>query len=132
VVDVMLRRAWRDWRYPASVAACLFGAAFVLASFGARVGLDNARAQLRDFQLQETCRAELAASVESARDSVAAVDGQLIATFAIARVDEPLSDTRQQQLRGVFADLLSARDALQTVLDDALAAQEQAPEICPG
>lgn len=134
-MDALIRRALRDWRYPAAVAVALFALAFALASLGARIGLDNARREVAQFQAQATCRADLAATVEAARSNVAAVDGQLIATMAIAFTDAlapPLTDERRAQLRQLFRDQLDAREALQTVLDEELHRQAQADVLCPG
>lgn len=117
------------------LAAAMFAAAFVLASYGANTGLRDARNQVEQFQEQASCRSELAAEVNAARANVDAIDGQIIASMALTfseALTGPLPDARRVQLQQIFRDQLDAREALQSVMDDALARQEQAADLCPG
>ena len=133
--DRAVRRAMRDWRYPAAVAVLMVGAAFLLASVASNVAYRDARHQLDDVQDQATCRAELAAAVATARSSVDALDGQIISTvgrtFSDALAGEIPPD-RRAQLQRLFAEQLDTRDSLQTVLDDELERQTQSAALCPG
>lgn len=128
-------RKLRSWQFPAAVGVFLFGVAFTLQSINATIGLRDARNQVAQFQEQASCRSDLNSAVSSARSSVEAIDGQIIATMGRTFAEGltgGLADERRAQLQQLFRDQLDARESLQTLLDDELARLEQADQICPG
>lgn len=142
------RKAFRDARYPAALAAMFVALAFLIMAGGmtwvlngyrddlanARQVAADTRQELADFQGQATCRAVLDGKVNDKTSELRRHEGDMIETMALTFQEGlvgPFSPERSSELAAMFAAQLEARDLAQGELDKAIEEQGRSDELCP-